>query len=108
MNQCHPPTTGAPAAFTKRCPASAPRASGGTGWLNVNTMGWPTPTVMPSVGNTLALTRLVGASVRNAVVVWASRCVAPVTVAVTRYTVSYASTPSDFQRPVAGSQWPLT
>src|SRR2546423_9298581 len=63
---------------------------------------------MPSVGNTLALTRLVGASVRKAVVVWASRCAAPVTVAVTRYTVSYASTPFDFHRPVAGSHRPLT
>jgi hypothetical protein len=34
-----------------------------TGWENMKTIGWPTPTAIPGEGKTLAVTTLVGGAV---------------------------------------------
>jgi hypothetical protein len=43
---------------TAFCAASVP-----TGWENMKTIGWPTPTAIPGDGNTLAVTMLAGGAV---------------------------------------------
>jgi hypothetical protein len=46
---------------------------------NISTIGWPTPTTMPGLGKTLAVTASAGGAVVNVEVPWALSPPAPTT-----------------------------
>ena len=77
-------------------------------WSNRITMGCATPTVIPLSGNTVADTRPVGVTVRNADVAVTVTPDAPAVVAVTRYVVAGESEARDCHRFAEGPNAPLT